>query len=299
AFTDAFFEAEIAKSISRAIVPPEALKIGPVTDSDITSNAFPPVKRALELLVMFNQSMPKERCQRNSPVVFKIIKESIASLQRAEGRLKSTTKPGASGGGTDPDLFMMKNLLILKNELLTLEIGDVSHQAAAASSALAGGNMQHFSQIWDTLRPSQSLLGGLLSSFRTLSTYIAGSSLWSRSGASTPAGTPALGSGATPRIGGGGPADDASEQLDGLLRQSIVGFTRRWAGVLNEARGVGGSNKLGGRNVGKVERELEEMLERAFSGQPEVVGKLKEAIQIEAQAQAQAVGEKRSYVTRV
>jgi hypothetical protein len=77
---------------------------------------------------------------------------------------------------------------------------------------------------------------------------------------------------------------------------------------LNEARGVGAAaaaggnnnNKLGGRNVGKVERELDEMLERAFSGQPEVVGKLKEAIQIEAQAQVLAAGgEKRSHVTRV
>jgi hypothetical protein len=62
AFTDAFFEAEIAKSITRAVVPPDALKIGPVTNGDMASNAFPPVKRALELLVLFDQSMPKERC---------------------------------------------------------------------------------------------------------------------------------------------------------------------------------------------------------------------------------------------
>ncbi len=62
AFTDGFFEAEITKSISKAAILPEALKIGPVTDDDIASNAFPPIKRALELLVMFDQSMPKERC---------------------------------------------------------------------------------------------------------------------------------------------------------------------------------------------------------------------------------------------
>ena len=62
AFTDAFFEAEIAKSITKAVVPPEALKIGPVTNGDIASNAFPPIKRALDLLVLFDQSMPKERC---------------------------------------------------------------------------------------------------------------------------------------------------------------------------------------------------------------------------------------------
>lgn len=199
---------------------------------------------------------------------------------------------------------------------MTLEIGDVrgggggslpgtALGAAAGSASSLAGNMQHY-----------LLGGGLLHTFGSLSTYIPGSSLWSRSGANTPApgggavgGTP----GATPRLGGGslggggGGVDDASEQLDGLLRQAIHAFTRRWAGVLNEARGVvggasGGSGNgkvLGGRNVGKVERELEEMLERAFSGQPEVVGKLKEAIQIEAEGLVQAKGEGRSYVTRV
>jgi hypothetical protein len=222
----------------------------------------------------------------------------MASLQRAETRIKSTApKSGVGNGGADADIFMIKNLLILKNELMTLEIGDVrggdggggSQLLAGAASSLAG-NMHHY-----------LLGGGLLSSFGSLTTYIPGSSLWSRSGANTPAGgaTPALGS--TPRPGAGAPpVDDAGEQLDGLLRQAIYGFTKRWAGVLNEARGVGGNGKmLGGRNVGKVERELEEMLERAFSGQPEVVGKLKEAIEIEAQALVQAMGEKKSYVTRV
>lgn len=61
-FTDAFFEAEIAKSISKVAITPEALKIGPMTGNDSASNAFPPVKKAVELLGMFDQSMPKERC---------------------------------------------------------------------------------------------------------------------------------------------------------------------------------------------------------------------------------------------
>ncbi|KAL1836247.1 hypothetical protein VTJ49DRAFT_5394 [Mycothermus thermophilus] len=285
-FTDALFEAEITKSISKAAVPQEALKIGPVTAGDISSNAFPHVKKALELLALFDQSMPKERCQRNSPVIFKIIKETIATLQRAESRIRST-KPA----GTDPDLFMVKNLLILKNELMTLEIGDV--RAQAPSGGLVG-HMQHFSQIWDTVRAPTHLLGGLLSSFGSLTTYIPGSSrLWSRSGSNTPAG-----GGGTPVIGAAGPTqavDDAGEQLDGLLRQSIVGFTKRWAGLLNEGR----SGKLGGKNVEKLERELDEMLERAFGGQPEVVGKLKEAIQIEVDGLVRAKEGGRSFVTRV
>lgn len=61
-FTDAAFEAEIAKSISRPPVNPDTLTIGPVTSGVASSNAYPPVKRALELLVLFDQSMPKERC---------------------------------------------------------------------------------------------------------------------------------------------------------------------------------------------------------------------------------------------
>lgn len=193
-------------------------------------------------------------------MVFKIVKESIATLHRAEVRIKSARS------GTDPDLFMIKNLLMLKNELLALEIGDVRSSESQS--------MQHFGQIWDTLRP-QNLIG-LLSTF---STYIPGSSYWSSPRTGTP--TAANGSGAAE-------VQDASEQLDGQLRQSIYAFTRRWATALNEAQG----RKLGGKNLAKVERELEEMLDRAFASQPEVVGKLKEAIQIEAQAQAQAQASK-------
>lgn len=168
-FTDAAFEAEIAKSISRVTVLPDALKIEPVVDGVASSNAYPPVKRAVELLVMFDQSMPKERCvsphppntlphtcsltltppskqQRNSPVVFKIVKETIQVLQRAEARIKASGPP--KSGSTDPDLFILKNLLLLKNELVSLEIGDVRNDPG----------MQYFSQIWTTLTP-QNLIG--------------------------------------------------------------------------------------------------------------------------------------------
>lgn len=85
ASTDAAFEAEIAKSITRAVVPPEALKIGPVTNGDIASNAFPPVKRALELLVLFDQSMPKERCVSFSgPVFVHLDKVDLISPEAAQ-----------------------------------------------------------------------------------------------------------------------------------------------------------------------------------------------------------------------
>lgn len=60
-FTDKAFDAEITKSISKGSAPDSALKIGPVEGGVSSSNAYPLVKRANELLVMFDQSMPKER----------------------------------------------------------------------------------------------------------------------------------------------------------------------------------------------------------------------------------------------
>lgn len=291
-FADAVFEAEIAKSITKAPIAVDALKIGPVVDGVASSNAYPPVRRALELLVMFDQSMPKERCvshttqnppffkkkknitlssaapltqviqQRDSPVVFKIVKESIQALQRAESRIKS------SKNGTDPDLFMIKNLLILKNELVSLEIGDIRSQ---------GQGMQHFGQIWDALSLAQNWVG-------YFSSFIPGSSLWSRGSTPAAAAASAAKSAAADH--------DATELLDELLRRSIYGFTERWGGMVNDAT----ARKLGGKNLAKIERDLDEMLQRAFSNQPEVVAKLKEAIQINAQAQSEQKGSK---ITRV
>ena len=60
-FTDNAFEAEITKSISKAALQDSALKIGPVQGGVASSNAHPLAKRAIELLVMFDQAMPKER----------------------------------------------------------------------------------------------------------------------------------------------------------------------------------------------------------------------------------------------
>ncbi len=63
-FADALFEAEVAKTITKVPVVPEALKITPVVDDQAASNAYPPVRRAIELLIMYDQAMPKERCVR-------------------------------------------------------------------------------------------------------------------------------------------------------------------------------------------------------------------------------------------
>lgn len=60
-FTDNVFDAEITKSVSKAPMQDADLKIGPVVDGVASSNAYPLVKRAMELLSMFDQAMPKER----------------------------------------------------------------------------------------------------------------------------------------------------------------------------------------------------------------------------------------------
>ncbi|KAJ8123617.1 hypothetical protein ONZ43_g479 [Nemania bipapillata] len=234
-----------------------------------SSNAYAIVKRALELLAMYDQAMPKERSQKSSPVVFRIVTETISALQRAEARLKTNK---AANPDPDPDLFMIKNLLILKNGLMSLEIGDVrSHPAT----------MQYFGQIWDTLSPQnwmglfRGILGGTLSL-----------GLWSS----------ASNTGATANGKAGGNRvqaqvdQDANEKLDELLRQSIYAFTQRWGTLINGAR----SGKRGPQTAAATEKELDNKLSIAFGGQPEVIAKLKEAIYINAQAQKEVKAERGS-----
>lgn len=160
---------------------------------------------------------------------------------------------------------MIKNLLILKNELVSLEITSVgTNQSTTATS----GGMQHFSAIWDsTLSTSSNAVFGFLSG---LSSYI-----------------PWRGPSPAPSTASGSKAEqDASERLDDLLRQSIYAFTSRWGQMVFDAK----SKKPGARPLGKVEKELEEVLDRAFAGQPEVVGKLKEAVGASASALAEGNG---------
>jgi hypothetical protein len=59
--TDNAFDAEITKSITKAQLQDSSLKIGKVQGGVASSNAHPLVKRAVELLVMFDQAMPKQR----------------------------------------------------------------------------------------------------------------------------------------------------------------------------------------------------------------------------------------------
>jgi hypothetical protein len=162
----------------------------------------------------------------------------------------------------DPDLFMIKNLFILKNELVSLEIGDIRSDAAS---------MQHFGHIWETMSPGSwmGFFGGLIGG-------VTGGSLWSRSQPQPTVTAKTL------------TVEDMNEQLDELLRQSIYAFTRRWGAQINDAT----SGKPGAKPLARIEKELGESLGTAFGGQPEVVGKLREAIQINARALKEADGQK-------
>jgi conserved oligomeric Golgi complex subunit 3 len=155
---------------------------------------------------------------------------------------------------------MVKNLLIIKNELVSLEIGDIRGQA--------GSSMDHFTQIWDTLTPQNWV--GFFSS-------VIGGSLWSRGTGTAAAATPVV-TAKTLTV------EDMSEQLDELLRQSIYAFTKRWATLIRDSQ----ARKAGVKPIAKVEAELENVLQTAFSNQPEVIAKLKEAIELNAQAQRDA-----------
>ncbi|KAI1433792.1 Sec34-like family protein [Xylaria sp. CBS 124048] len=267
-FADNCFEAEITKSISKAPIPAEALKPMPITNNVASSNPYPIVKSALELLGMYDQAMPKERSQKSSPVIFRIVTETILALQRAEARLKTNK---AANPDPDPDLFMIKNLLILKNGLVSLEIGDVRAQPAT---------MQYFTQIWDTLSPQnwmglfRGILGGTLSLGLWSSTANVGVATNDKSGGN--------------RVNAAA-AQDANEKLDGLLRQSIYAFTQRWGTLINAAR----TGKKG-TQAAATENQLHDKLMVAFGGQPEVMAKLKEAIYINAQAQKEIKAERGS-----
>ncbi|EQL01982.1 Sec34-like family protein [Ophiocordyceps sinensis CO18] len=245
-FTDGAFAAEVTKSISKAPMQDGALKIEPAVEGAASSKAYPVVRRAIELLAMFDQTMPKERSTKNSSVVFNIVRETIQVLQRAEARIRSLKI------GTDADLFMIQNLLIIKNELFALEIGDIRSQPQA---------MQHFGRVWDTLSPQNWV--GFFSN-------VIGGSLWTRGAPAVTAQTLT--------------AEDMSEQLDELLRQSIYAFTKRWGTLMKDSE----SRKTGVKPIAKAEAELESILTKAFHNQPEVISKLKEAIRLNAQAQNNA-----------
>ncbi|KKA26988.1 hypothetical protein TD95_000522 [Thielaviopsis punctulata] len=265
-FVERGFEAEVSKVITKVPLAPDALQIPKMTGTQPVSNAHPTIKVAIALLDMFNQAMPKERSKQSS-VVFNIVRETIRALQRAEAKMNATK------GSSDSDLFMLKNLLVLRNQLVALEFVDV-RQHSSSGGALG--------PIWDTLNP-QAWVG-------FLSTLMSAAPLpiWSRgiAGGLTGALTGAAAAVVPP------PAaltqENMSEHLDELLRRAIYAFTGRWAVKVVEAEAA----KDGGEMLAKTDVELDEVLEHVFGSQVEVIARLKEAIEMNVQAQKEQKGKK-------
>jgi hypothetical protein len=128
--------------------------------------------------------------------------------------------------------------------------------------------MQHFSQIWESTFSLSSSVQAGLGFLAGLGSYIP-----RPFSSHSPSPSPAGGGGRDGQATTEGEKTE-SERLDDLLRQSIYAFTNRWGAMMHDAR----SKRAGAKPLAKVEKELEDVLERAFANQPEVVGKLKEAV---------------------
>ncbi|KAL5614981.1 hypothetical protein BROUX41_005048 [Berkeleyomyces rouxiae] len=252
-FVERGFEAEVSRIITKAPLAPESLEIPKVVGPLPVSNAYPTVKVALALLDMFDQCMPKDR-SKQSITVFNIVRETIRALQRVEAKMKTTK------GSSDSDLFMIKNLLVLRNQLVSLEFGDVRQQSTNGSGALG--------PIWDTLNPKAWV--GFLSSIMNAAPL----PIWSRGltgSSATPAPPPA------PAL----TQENMSEHLDELLRRAIYAFTGRWATKVVEAE----ANTDDGKTLATIDVELDTLLENVFGNQPEVMDRLKEAIDMNVEMQ--------------
>jgi hypothetical protein len=63
-FVDKAFESDISRSISKVPITLDSLRLAAGSGDDSSPGAHPSVERALELLAMFDQCMPKERSVR-------------------------------------------------------------------------------------------------------------------------------------------------------------------------------------------------------------------------------------------
>ncbi|KAI9643482.1 Golgi transport complex subunit 3 [Ciborinia camelliae] len=104
------------------------------------SNAFPTVKTAVGLLVLYNESM-HERTLKKGDVLYEIVHQTTESLQRAATMIKRT-----SNNIMDAQLFLIKNLMLIENLFMTHEIPDSIRQSAELD----------FTPIWETLKELQS-----------------------------------------------------------------------------------------------------------------------------------------------
>ncbi|KAG9243248.1 Sec34-like family-domain-containing protein [Calycina marina] len=102
------------------------------------ATAFPTVKTAVSLLIMYNDSMydrPKK-----GDVLYEIVHQATESLQRAATIIKRST------GIMVAQVFLIKNLMLIENLFMTHEIPDSVRQSAELD----------FTPIWETIRELQA-----------------------------------------------------------------------------------------------------------------------------------------------
>ncbi|APA14207.1 hypothetical protein sscle_12g089770 [Sclerotinia sclerotiorum 1980 UF-70] len=159
------------------------------------SNAFPTVKTAVSLLVLYNESM-HERTLKKGDVLYEIVHQTTESLQRAATVIKRT-----SNNIMDAQLFLIKNLMLIENLFMTHEIPDSIRQSAELD----------FTPLWETLKELQSR-HQVFNPLAYIRPIIKGQLL------------PAL----VDKV------LDARKELEKVLVQQITAFTKHWQSRLSE-----------------------------------------------------------------
>ncbi|TGO66128.1 hypothetical protein BOTNAR_0067g00050 [Botryotinia narcissicola] len=159
------------------------------------SNAFPTVKTAVSLLVLYNESM-HERILKKGDVLYEIVHQTTESLQRAATIIKRS-----SNNIMDAQLFLIKNLMLIENLFMTHEIPDSIRQSAELD----------FTPLWETLKELQSR-HQVFNSLAYIRPMIKGQLL--------PAVVDKL--------------LDARKELEKVLVQQITAFTKHWQARLLE-----------------------------------------------------------------
>jgi hypothetical protein len=160
------------------------------------ANAYPTVKIAVNLLVMYKDCMGQERLKRGD-VVYDIVHKTTESLQRAATTIKRESLT------VNAQVFLIKNLLLIKNLIITHEITDTTRQAAELD----------FSTVWMSIREIQQR--GQLLNPAAYYTHLSQGRL-------------------LPRV-----IDkimNASDELDKVLRQQITAFTEHWRSKVNDKK---------------------------------------------------------------
>jgi hypothetical protein len=212
------------------------VQIGNAAHADpAVSSAYPTVKTAVSLLIMYNDSKydrPVSNLlsplkgsrnlkfyQKKGDVLYEIVHQATESLQRAATTIKRTSTI------MDAQVFLIKNLMLIENLFMTHEIPDSIRQSSELD----------FSPIWETIKELQARQ----QLFNPLA-YI----------------TPLVKGQLLPAV-----VDhvlDARKELEKVLVQQITAFTKHWQLRLVE------KSPKDKDAVAKANKELEVLLNRVF-----------------------------------